>query len=166
MVTYLPQVRRDLGIGPRGNSRRALASCAPTKSAISQWGWGFHTVRSSIDPEDLRFRPRVVGVVQVLKDLLSGDGSLFSSGCPGSMYDPPRISDRRVGLGLPHRAGRFRPGGSPCSSPGCRSCKGMEIVIIRGWEPVLPGVRWLYVRFQPISDRWVRLGFPHRATRG
>ena len=29
------------------------------------WGWGFHTVRSGINPGDLRFRPRVVGVVDI-----------------------------------------------------------------------------------------------------
>ena len=32
------------------------------------WGWGFHAVRGGIDPGDIRFRPRVVGVVQVWKD--------------------------------------------------------------------------------------------------
>ena len=29
----------------------------------------------------------------------------------------------------------------------------MEGFPIRGWEPILPGVCWLYVRSQPISDR-------------
>ena len=32
-------------------------------------GWGFHTVRGGFDPGELRFRPRVVGVVEILKDL-------------------------------------------------------------------------------------------------
>ena len=31
-------------------------------------GLGFHTLRGGIDPGDLRFRPRVVGVVQIWKD--------------------------------------------------------------------------------------------------
>ena len=30
--------------------------------------WGFHTVGGGIDPEGHRFRPRVVGVVDVWKD--------------------------------------------------------------------------------------------------
>ena len=34
----------------------------------TQWGWGFHTLRGAIDPEDLIFRPRVVGVVEIWKD--------------------------------------------------------------------------------------------------
>ena len=36
-------------------------------SAIGQWGWGFHTVRDGFDPGDQRFRPRVVGVVELWK---------------------------------------------------------------------------------------------------
>ena len=36
-----------------------------SQSAIGQWGWGFHTVRGGFDPRDHRFRPRVVGVVEV-----------------------------------------------------------------------------------------------------
>ena len=47
---------------PRG----ALALCTiPSKSAISQWGLAFHTVRGGFDPGDLCFRPQVVGVVHV-----------------------------------------------------------------------------------------------------
>ena len=37
----------------------------PSLSAISQWRWGFHTVRGGIDPEDHRSRPLFVGVVGV-----------------------------------------------------------------------------------------------------
>ena len=52
----------------------ALALCTiPSQSAIGQWDWGFHTVRDCFDLGDLRFRPQVVGVVQVLKNLLTGD---------------------------------------------------------------------------------------------
>ena len=40
---------------------------------------------------------------------IEGDGNLSSPGCAGSMSDPQPISDRPVGLGFPHRAGRFRP---------------------------------------------------------
>ena len=71
MGTYPPLVQRDLGIGPRGSSRRALAPChmSPSQSEITQWGWGFHTLRSGIDPGDLRFRLWVVRVVQIWKDL-------------------------------------------------------------------------------------------------
>ena len=71
MGNYPPRVRRDLGVGPRGNSRRALASLAPAyqQSPSTLWGWGFHTLRGGIDPGDLRFLPRLVGVVDLWKDL-------------------------------------------------------------------------------------------------
>ena len=41
----------------------------PSQQAISQWGWGFHTMRDGIDPGDHRFRPRFDGVVDVWKNL-------------------------------------------------------------------------------------------------
>ena len=41
---------------------------SPSHSAISRWGWGFHTVLGGIDPRDHRFRARVVGVVEIWKD--------------------------------------------------------------------------------------------------
>ena len=39
------RVWRDLGVGPRGNSRRA-GSINPSQSEISQSGWSFHTAVS------------------------------------------------------------------------------------------------------------------------
>ena len=45
-----------------------------------------------------------------------------------------------------HRAERCRPGGTPSSSPGCRSFTCAEGFLIHRWEPILPGVRWRYVR--------------------
>ena len=59
----------DPGMGP-DLPRVALAprTSNPTQSAMSQWVWGFHTVRSGIDQRDRRFRPRFVGVVRLWKD--------------------------------------------------------------------------------------------------
>ena len=46
-----------------------LALCTiPSQSATGRRGWGFHTVRSGFDPGDHRFRPRVVGIVDVWRD--------------------------------------------------------------------------------------------------
>ena len=42
-------------------------------------------------------------------------------------------------LGFPHRAGRYRAGGSPLSSPVRWSCICMERFMIRGWGLLLPG---------------------------
>ena len=62
----------SVAAGPRGwpgvkLSPRA-ASVGPSQSSITQRRWGFHTLRGGIDPGDLRFCPRVVGVVEVWKD--------------------------------------------------------------------------------------------------
>ena len=60
-------------VGPRGWLEGQLSprasSMSPSQSAITLCGWGFPTLRGSIDPGDLRFRPRVLGVVEVWKDL-------------------------------------------------------------------------------------------------
>ena len=42
-------------------------SMGPIQSAITQWGWGFNTLRGGIDQGDLRFSPRVDGVVEMQK---------------------------------------------------------------------------------------------------
>ena len=51
------------GMGSSPRARRN--STSPSHSAISQWCWGFHTVRGGVDPGGHRFRPRFVGVVEV-----------------------------------------------------------------------------------------------------
>ena len=92
------------------------------------------------------------------------------------LHEPQPISNQPVGLGFPHPAGRYRPGGSAFSSPGCWSCRDMEGFLTRGWELILPGcggtsalargatlaARWLHER-HPISNHPVGLGFPHPA---
>ena len=45
----------------------------PRQSAITQWGWGFHTLRGGTDLGDLCFLPRVVGVVEAWREFSSGD---------------------------------------------------------------------------------------------
>ena len=39
-----------------------------SQSTITKWGWGFHTLRGGIDPGNLRFRPRVIGAVEIWTD--------------------------------------------------------------------------------------------------
>ena len=62
------------------------------------------------------------------------------------LHEPQLFSNHPVGLGFPHAAGRYRPEGSAFSSARCWSCRGMEGFMTRGWQLILPGVRWLYVR--------------------
>ena len=42
------------------------------------------------------------------------------------LHEPQPISNQPVGFEFPHRAGRYRPGGSPFSFPGCLSCRDLE----------------------------------------
>ena len=42
-------------------------SMSSNQSAISQWGWGFHILRSGIDPENICFRSRVLGDLYIWK---------------------------------------------------------------------------------------------------
>ena len=64
----------------------------------------------------------------------------------GWLHEPEPISNHLVGLGFPNPAGRYRPGESAFSYPGCCSCRDMEGFLTRGWEIILIGIRWLYVR--------------------
>ena len=48
-----------------------------------------------------------------------------------------------IGFGFPHRAGRYRTGGRPFSSPGCMGCRCMEGFSIPGFDVVFPGCCWL-----------------------
>ena len=41
---------------------------SPSQSTVGWWGWGFHMVRGGVDQGYHRFRPRVVGIVNVWRD--------------------------------------------------------------------------------------------------
>ena len=72
MGPNLPRLRRGWGgqTKRRGPILPGLCSFyAPSQSAIGKWDWGFHTVRGGVGPEELDFRPRVVGVVEIWKDV-------------------------------------------------------------------------------------------------
>ena len=94
------------------------------------------------------------------------------------LQDPQPISNQPVVSAFPHRARRYRPGGSALSSPGCCICRYIEGCLTRGWEIILPGcggtsswargatlaAPWLHEP-QPISNHPVGLGFLHPAGR-
>ena len=99
----------------------------------------------------------------------------------------------QVGLGFPHRAGRYRPGRSLISSPVRLSSIDVEISVNRGRDPILPKCgatvtfprpttlverpappHWMIVGVgTPLTNgvpgkKWKQptgLGFPHRADR-
>ena len=60
------------------------------------------------------------------------------------------------------RAGRCRPNRTLFSFTGCWSCRDTVGFMIRTWDPILSGWRWLY-GLQPIRDRPTGLVFSHRA---
>ena len=94
------------------------------------------------------------------------------------LHEPQPISHHPVGVGFPHLAGRYRPGGSAFLSPGCLSCSDMEGFLVRGRNLILAGcggtsalaggatlaTRWLHEP-QQISNDPVGLGFPHSVKR-
>ena len=69
------------------------------------------------------------------------------------LHEPQPISNHPVRLGLPHPAGRYRPGASAFTSSGCWSCRASPRCAGSVYDP------------RTISDRPVGLGFPHRAGR-
>ena len=83
-----------------------------------------------------------------------------------------------MGLGFPHPAGRYRPGGPAFSTSGSWSCRDRERFMIRGWELILSGcggisalsrgatlaARWLHEP-QPIRNQLSGVGLLHRAGR-
>ena len=72
--------------------------------ATSQVGWGFHTLRGGIDPGDLRFRPRVVGVVEMWKDFQYEDETLSYPGVAGPRRCPERQLSPRAGSRSPSQS--------------------------------------------------------------
>ena len=65
--------------------------------ANNQSGWGFHTSRGGIDPGHLHFRPQVVGIAEIGRDLLRGDGILSPPGTAGSRRWPEGQLSPRAG---------------------------------------------------------------------
>ena len=74
-----------------------------------------------------------------MKDFSSGDGNLSSSGA-AELHGLQTIGDQPVGLGFPHRPGRYRPGGALFSPPARRSCRCIEGILVREWGAYLPRV--------------------------
>ena len=68
---------------PEGQLSPRAGSMSPSQSAITQWGWGFHILRGGINPRDLRFRPPVVGVVEMEGFMIRG-WELILPGCGGT----------------------------------------------------------------------------------
>ena len=109
---------------PEGQLSPRAGSTNLNQSAITQWGWDFHIARGSIDPGGVCFRPRVVGCRGMQGFLIRGQNrilpecgeklTLASSATPAArwLHEPQSFSNQPMRLGFPHRAERYRPGGS------------------------------------------------------
>ena len=70
----------------------------------------FHTMRECVYPAEPGFRLQLVGVV-VYGNISQTDMGPYPLVCgAASMSKPQTISDKPLGLGFSHRAGRCRPG--------------------------------------------------------
>ena len=88
----------------------ALALCTiPSQSAIGQWCWGFHTMRSGFEPRDHRFGPQVVVNCKGMDAFLIRACEPVLPGVRWYTYDPQPLSDRPVGLGFHRVRGGFQP---------------------------------------------------------
>lgn len=99
--------------------RRNLNATQADRSAVSQRGLGFYTVRGGMDSGDHPYRPGVLGVVNVWEDLRSGDINSSSPGGDGSTNLSQSVIEPHM-LGFPHHAERYQPGGSQIT---CRNCQ-------------------------------------------
>ena len=72
----------------RGATLDARRLHEPQEISNQPDGLGFSHLAGGIDPGDLRFRPRVVEVVQIWKELSSGDWKLSSPGAAGPQSWP------------------------------------------------------------------------------
>ena len=184
------RVRRDRGVCPRGNPRRAMAPEAPANRQSAS-GCGFPHPSGRYRPGRFFFAASGCWSCRDMEGFKTHGCELTISRCGGTaalargatlatrwLQRLQPISNRPVGLGFPHRAGRYQPGNISVTAPGCKRCRGYERFLTRGREPILPGcgmtaalardailaARWLQ-KPQPISNRPVELGFPHPAGR-
>ena len=146
MGIYPPWVCRTLTLATL--AARWLHESQPISNQLESWG--FHTVRGGIDPLS---SPGCWSLRDMEGLLIRGRGPFLLGRCgtsalargattdPRWLHEPQPISNQQVGLGVSHRPGWYRPGGSQFPSPGCWSCKDMEGFIIRRYDPILPRVR-------------------------
>ena len=89
------------------SSPGGTGSTNPSQSAISQWV-GVCTSCGSVSSREMTaFVPDSFELyIYIRKAFRSGDKTLFSPGGAGSKKPQP-INNQPVGLGFPHRAGRY-----------------------------------------------------------
>ena len=116
---------------------------------------GFPTSAERYRPGESSFLSPVWCSCKDMAGFLIRGWELILPGCGGTLtlargatlparwlHEPQPISNQPVGLGCPHLAERYRPGGSASSSPVCWSCTGREGFFGPGMGTHPPRVRW------------------------
>ena len=75
---------------------------SPSHSANAPWGLGFHTARDGVDPGDLFFVTRLLGLKSLEGFLIQG-WDIILPGHPW-LHEPQPISDQPMGSGFYTRA--------------------------------------------------------------
>ena len=130
MGIFPPRVRRDLGVGPRGNSRRTWLH-EPRQLTIRHWGWGFHTLQGGIDPTASAFSSPGCWNCRDIDECLTGGWELIPSGCGGISALARGATLAPAGY-MSLSPSAIDPRKSAGSSPGCWSCREMEGFLTRG----------------------------------
>ena len=131
MGPYCSRVRRDFDVASGATfAADWLHWTRPTRNPPV--GLGFLHSTGQYRSLDVRFRPRVVeSKIRGWNHIAPGCGeisTLFRGETlhARGLHELLPIWNQSVGLGIPHLAGRYRPGGRPFLSPVDWSCRYME----------------------------------------
>ena len=140
----------------RGATLAARCFYEPQIISIHPAGLGFLHAAERYRPGGSAFTSSGSWNCRGMEVFLTREWELILPGCGGTtalaegatfaarwFHEPQPISNHPLDLRFPHPAGRYRPGGSACSSPGYWSRRDMEGFLTRGWEISSPGVAGL-----------------------
>ena len=138
MISYPPRVRRYLVVVSIGTARRALTPRSSANQQPATGGLGFPHRAGRFRPGESTFSSPGCRICRYSEGFLIRRWDPILPGWRWLLSRAPANQRSAGEVGVPHREGRFRPGASPFSSPGCRICRGLEGLLNRGWEPILP----------------------------
>ena len=150
-----------------GSNPPDVADSMYTAQRMSHWpvGLGFPHYARRHQHVELPFRPGVVGIVNVYKELYTRGGTLTSpGGAKSTCAGPSQLATSRFRCVFVSIYGGISQGKISFSSPRGQICRCAKRFLNWGRDPNLYGWRGLYILVRS-RDRPVKLGFPHRARR-